>query len=450
MIDQIPMSLESEQSVLGALLTDSDALDRIADLKTEHFYRHDHRLIFTEICMQSAAGKRVDVVTVFEALRGKIEDGLVYMNQLVQSSYSSANIVRHAGVITDRALKRSLISLGREMEEIASGHLDAEILVDQVAAKVEALARKQTQKEPRRLSDTLGNFVQAMEDRMAGKVKPIPTGYADLDSKLGGGLDRGTVTVVAGRPAMGKTAFGLGIARSVGVWGSSLILSMEMSEEQLNDRNIAALGKIPLGWIRQPADRSPDDKHYWAAMTHAFAQANDLNLYIDDQTALNMLAIRNKARKVKRKHGLDALIIDQLSFITGALSDKSWEAAGEYTRGLLQVAKELNIAVVLMCQLNRECEKRPDKRPVMADLAVSGSIEQDASTIIFLYRDEVYSPDSIDKGVCEVITRKQRQGEIGTVGLAFVGAQTRFEDMAFGYRLTQKPAQKRRGLAEAL
>jgi replicative DNA helicase len=229
---------------------------------------------------------------------------------------------------------------------------------------------------------------------------------------------------------MGKTAFGLGIARNVSEWGSSLFLSMEMSRDQVNDRLIAALGKLPIAWLRRPNDKTPEDRERFNNMTHAFQRAQDLNLYIDDQTALNMLDIRAKSRSVKRKQGLDVLVIDQLSFITGGASDKSWEVVGEYTRGLLQLAKELNIAIVLLCQLNRKCEERNNKRPMLSDLAVSGSIEQDAANVIFLYRDEVYNPDSQDKGVCEVITAKQRQGEPGIVGLTYIGNQTRFEDLA--------------------
>jgi replicative DNA helicase len=262
------------------------------------------------------------------------------------------------------------------------------------------------------MADMLGNYVDTIQNRLDGKIKPIATGFTDLDRRLDGGLERGTLTVVAARPGMGKTAMGLCLARNVSVWGCSLFLSMEMSKDQVNDRNIAALGHLPIAWL----------------MTAAFAKAQELNIYIDDETGLNMIDIRNKSRSVKRKAGLDLLVIDQLSFITGGESDKSWEVVGEYTRSLLRLAKELDIAVVLLCQLNRKCEERNNKRPQLSDLAVSGSIEQDAANVIFLYRDEIYNPDSKEKGVCEVITAKQRQGEPGIVGLTYIGNQTRFED----------------------
>lgn len=240
---------------------------------------------------------------------------------------------------------------------------------------------------------------------------------------------------------MGKTAAGLAISRNTAINGTSLILSMEMAKNQLNDRNIAALGRIPISWLKRPKEDAAD---YWARMTSAFSKAQELSMFIDDQAGANLIEIRAKARAVKRKAGLDVLVIDQLSFITG--SDKEqWQAIGDYTRGLVAIAKELDIAVVLLCQLNRDCEKRQNKRPIMADLALSGSIEQDSAVIIFLYRDEVYNPDSQDKGMCEWIIGKARQGQIGTVGLAYIGAETRFENAHQGWMPARYEAKPARG-----
>lgn len=444
--------IQAEFSVIGALIIDNDAIDRINDLEPSHFYNSDNRAIFSEIRKQITAGKRVDVITIFEQLKSEITDCLVLLNNIANSVGSSANISRYAEIITDKAIKRALVALGREIEDVvATGQKSGEC-VDLVASKIDALGQRKTAQEPQRLNDMLGNYVQTVEDRMSGKIKPIATGFTDLDVKLGGGMDRGTLTIVAGRPAMGKTAFGLGIARNVSYWGSALFLSMEMSKVQVCDRNISALGKLPLSWLRMPRDESPSDKQHWNSLTAAFSAAESLNLFIDDQTSLNVLAIRNKARQIKRKHGLDILVIDQLSFIVGANpSSPQWEAIGEHTRGLIQLAKELNIAVVLLCQGNREAEKRPNKRLGMADLAGSSSIEQDAATIMFLYRDEVYNPDSPDKGVCEVGISKQRQGATGMAGLAYIGEQTRFEDLQHGWQASEpKSYQKRSSLADHL
>lgn len=425
---KVPEAIHAEQSVIGALLIDNDALDRIADLTPEHFYRLEHRAVFTEICRQIAAGKRCDVISLFDALQTKIEDCLAYLNQIAQSVGSAANIARYAEMVIDRSIKRSLAAIGNEMWETSAE--PADVMVDRFAAKLEALAQRKTKQEPQRMSDMLGNYVDVIEARMEGKIRPIQTGFADLDARLDGGLERGTVTVIAGRPSMGKTALGLCIARNVSEWGTSLVLSMEMPKDQINDRNIAALGKLPVSWLRNPSDKGEDGRRMFDSMTHAFQRANDMSLYIDDQTGLSMLEIRSKCRSVKRRVGLDLIVIDQLSFITGSTADKSWDAVGEYTRGMLKLAKELNVALVLLCQLNRKCEDRTNKRPILSDLAASGSIEQDASNVIFLYRDEIYNPDSKDKGVCEVITAKQRQGEPGIVGLTYIGSQTRFENLA--------------------
>lgn len=445
-LNDLPKSSEAihaEQSVLGALLIDNEALYRIPDLQPEHFYRNDNREIFAEISRQIVAGKKCDVITVFDVLGSKVEDCLVYLNQLTQSVFTSSSVGRYSDMVIDRAMKRSMASLGGEMMELQGSPEDATVLVDRMAAKLEALSHKKTVQEPQKLGDMLSPYMDVIQDRMDGKIKPIQTGFVDLDKRLDGGLERGTLTVVAARPGMGKTAMGLGMARNVSTWGSSLFLSMEMSRDQVNDRNIAALGKLPIAWLRRPDDNPMN----WERMTSALRAAQEMNLFIDDQTALNMLEIRSKARSVSRKNGLDLLVIDQLSFITGGESDKSWEVAGEHTRGLLGLAKELNIAVVLLCQLNRKCEERTNKRPILSDLAVSGSIEQDAANVIFLYRDEIYNPDTHDKGVCEVNTAKQRQGEPGVVGLAYIGSQTRFEDLANWQRREEEPPRRTRGFA---
>jgi len=444
---KISHSIESEQSILGALLIDNNALDRIANnFDVSHFYSFEHRIIYNEICKQIIAGKRADVITIGERIAEQMQDAMPYLLKMEHNTPSSAGIVRYASIVKDMAIKRALMAICDEGMEIAQRHDESSVLVDLVASKIELLSRNRIEKEPVRLADMLVNYAELIEDRLEGKIKPICTGYKDLDLKLGGGLDRGTLTIIAGRPASGKTAIGLGIARNVSFWGSALFLSMEMSESQVIDRNVSALGKIPIQFLRDPSKFTGTalEALHWAGMTSAFQKAQNLNLFIDDSTSLNMLQIRAKARKIKRLHGLDVIVIDQLSFITGAQSDKSWESMGEYTRACIQLAKELDVPVVLLCQLNRDCEKRTDKRPMMADLAVSGSIEQDAAIILMLYRDEVYNPDSMQKGIAEVIIAKQRQGAPGTVGLAYIGEQTRFEDLSHEWRQPEPEQRKTR------
>jgi replicative DNA helicase len=433
-------STAAEQSVIGCVLIDNGSIDRIGDLQPSHFYSREHQLVFAEMRRQISAGKTCDVITVYEALHAQVADCLPYLNACATSVGSTASISRYADTVIDRALKREIGKVGGEMMELQASAEPAGVIVDRIAARLEELAHAQTDQEPELLADSLASYVELLQARMDGKIKPIQTGYADLDKQLGGGVDRGTLSIVAGRPAMGKTALGLGLARNVAEWGTSLFLSMEMPKASVNDRNISALGKVPLGWLRNPQDKTPEEKARWNNVTHAFKRAQELNLFVDDQTGLSLLKIRAKARSVKRRKGLDAIVIDQLSFITGSDSDKLHEAVGEYTRGLLALAKELNVAVILLCQLNRDLEKRPNKRPQMSDLALSGSIEQDAENIIFLYRDEIYNPDSRDKGIAEIITAKQRQGQPGTVGLAYIGDQTRFEDLAYAWAPEQHQA----------
>lgn len=438
------VSIRAEQAVLGSLLYDSEAIDRVGDLEAAHFYRHDHRLIFEEIRREVMLGQRADPMTVFEALSDKVEDCLPYLAKLRASAVSTANIQRHASIISDKAGKRALVALGIEMQELGASHQASASCVDLMASKLESLAQTKTSNEPMRLNFMLTEYTDVLQRRMDGEIKPISTGHQALDEMLDGGLERGTVTVIAGRPGMGKTAMGLGIARNVSHDGCSLFLSMEMARNQVSDRNVSALGKIPLKWLRKPNE----NPLHWSAITAAFGKSAEMNLFIDDQTGLNMLEIRAKARMIKRRSGLDLIVVDQLSFITGGKSDKSYEAVGEHTRGLVALSKELDCAVILLCQLNRECEKRTNKRPIAADLAVSGSIEQDAANIIFLYRDEVYNPNTRDKGVCEVISVKQRQGEPGTVGLNYVGSQTRFEDMQYPWHpQEQEEVKPRRGFS---
>lgn len=441
------VSIRAEQAVLGALLVDNDAIDRCADLTADHFYRHDHRLIFAELQRQVSAGKRADPMTLFSALNDKIEDGLKYMATLRVSAASAANIKHHAEIVIGKANKRALAAIGIEAQELAASHEDASSCVDLVASKLELLAQQKTQFDPKLIGETMVDYLTMIENRMAGLHKPIQTGYLHFDEMMGGGLERGTLTVVAGRPGTGKTAFGLGASRNVAIAGGvSAIFSMEMAASQLNDRNMAAIGKIPLAWLRSPTENDSDSP-YWSQLTYATQKAQDMKMWIDEQAGMNMIELRAKARKIKRKTGLDLLVIDQLSFISGGDSDQEWQNIGKYTRGMIEVAKSLDIAVVLLAQLNRKCEERANKRPIMSDLAQSGSIEQDAANIIFLYRDVIYNKETQEPEIAEVISAKQRQGIPDTVGMRYNGSLTVFEDLPYRWapKQIEPPKAQKRG-----
>lgn len=428
------MSIEAEQSVLGGILADQHAFDRVAGLlEAEHFYRHDHRLIYEQIQKLSYANLLVDPITVHERLAaaGKGEMiGLPYLIQLRSTEPSGARVRTHADIVIEKAKRRHLLVLASEMQEaILNGAEEVKSIADTFVGSVENAVRMRTMQDPQRMSAMMTAYVEMIEARDLGHIKPVSTGLQDLNDKLGGGLDDGTLVVVAGRPAMGKTGFGMGLARAVVEGGgAALVLSMEMPAHQLLDRNVAAWGRIPMGVLRSNSEIDTNTK--WPALTRVIQSTLNYDLFIDDQTALSMMAIRAKCRKVKRTAGkLNLIVIDQLSFIAGSKLERRHEQVSEYTRALVALAKEMGCPVVLLCQLSRKVEERPNKRPQLSDLAESGSIEQDADTIIFLYRDEVYNMNSADKGTAEIIIGKKRNGSTGMARAAYIGEQTRFADL---------------------
>nr|WP_315467136.1 replicative DNA helicase [uncultured Undibacterium sp.] len=446
--NQTPRNIEAEQSVLGALLLDNDSIERLGDLRNEHFYRGEHRAIFDEIVKQISNGKTCDVISVFEVLQSKVEDCLVYLNQLAQNTPSSANIARYAEIVRDKAIKRGLISLGRKIEEttIASAE-GGSVLVDQFSSALEKLAQARVKQEPVKARDDLVKHIEEIELRMSGGTKAISTGYPDVDQKMSGGIRAGELIVLAARPKMGKTAMALNIALNIAAEYSVLILSMEMPRSQLHDRNLAVLGKIPLSNLLMPNQMTETD---WTSLTSAIQKMENMNLFLDDQGGLRLLDVRMKAKTVKRKHGLDVLVIDYLQLMDGDGDNRNSQIE-QITRGLKALAKELGIGIILLSQLNRDLEKRPNKRPQPSDLRDSGAIEQDADAVIFLYRDEVYNPDSMDKGICEVDVALCRQGAPGRAALAYFGEQTRFESLTRSWSpAAQDSGLKRRGLAAAL
>ena len=440
-------NVEAEQAVIGALLLDNDAVDRMGDLRAEHFYRGDHRIIFTEIIKQIVGGKSCDVVTLFELLGDRVDDCLPYLNSMAQNTPSSASIGRYAAIVRDRAIKRSLVALGHEVADMAAGSAeDAALLVDRVSSKLEKLAEARIKQEPVRAIDEMVEHIEELERRREGTgAKAISTGFEDLDKRLSGGLRRGELIVVAARPKMGKTAFSLNVANNIARDHGVLVLSMEMPKAQIHDRNLASLGHISLSNLLQPAQMTDAE---WAGLTLAVQKLTDMNLFLDDQGGLRLLDVRMKAKQTKRKHGLDVLVVDYLQLREGEGDNRNAQIEG-ITRGLKALAKELDIAIILLSQLNRKLEERPNKRPMPSDLRDSGAIEQDADAVIFLYRDEVYNSDSADKGICEVDVALCRQGAPGRVALTYIGEQTRFEN-AFRWQPAAPKVPPRRGLVEHL
>jgi replicative DNA helicase len=443
-----PYSMEAEQSVLGALLRDNDAVDRLGDLRAEHFYIADHATIFRECMRQIVAGQSCDVVSVMVVLGDSIADAGRYLNEITQSTPSSANIGRYAGIVRDKAIKRGLIVFGRDVAEVAAESTDdSALLLDRASSRLEELSAARVRVEPVRASADLPAHIEVLEQRAAGGVKATSTGYPAVDAKLNGGLRGGELVVLAARPKMGKTSFALNVAANVAEQHSVLVLSMEMPRMQLHDRNIACAGHIPLPHLLQPALMTDQD---WTSLSHAAVKIERMNLFLDDQGGLRLLDVRMKAKGIKRRNGLDLLVIDYLQLMEGDGDNRNAQIEG-ITRGLKALAKELNICIMLLSQLNRRLEERPNKRPTPADLRDSGAIEQDADVVIFLYRDEVYNPDTPDVGVCEVDVALCRQGAPGRVALTYIAEQTRFDSLPRAWAPPARhESRPKRGLASHL
>jgi replicative DNA helicase len=446
-----PHSTEAEQSVLGALLLDNDAIDRIPELRADQFYRYDHRVIFECIARMIVANRRADVVTVYEALgtAGKVDQigGLPYLNALAQNVPGSAAIRRYAEIVIERAQLRGILSAVDEIGAMVhnrAGKTAAEIIAE-AQARFEPLAEARSF-EPKEVGPILTGIVEEIDARYHGAELPVvPTGFRDLDAKLGGGMRGSELIIVAGRPSMGKTAFSMAIAGHVAEEGGSvLVFSLEMSGKSLHQRNIARIGGIPLDHILDGKKIVEED---WPRLTHAVSVMSQMPMLVDDASGLTLAEIVSRSRAVKRRRGLSLILVDYIGLMTGGTDERQDLRIGSYSAGLKGLAKQLDVPVIALSQLNRGVEQRPNKRPTMGDLRDSGAIEQDADVVLMLYRDEVYNPDSPDRGTAEIIVGKQRNGETGPVRLAFAGQFQRFADLAPNYMPTprQAPEKARRG-----
>ncbi len=437
-----PHSIEAEQSVLGGLLLDNAAFDKIADLVGESdFYRDEHKRIYRQIRKLLERNKPVDVVTVAESLdlsgEGGETGGLAYLGELAANTPSAANIRRYAEIVRERAVLRQLVTAGDEIAGSALNPLgrDPKQLLDEAEARVFAIAeggfRHQTGfQHINPLLTQVVDRIQELHDRdNPSDITGVPTGYHDLDSKTSG-LQPGDLLIIAGRPSMGKTSLALNMAEYVAIEVGLpvAVFSMEMGGTQLAMRMLSSVGRLDAHRVR--TGRLNDDE--WSRLSFALGKMHEAPLYIDETPALNPIDLRARARRLHRQCGkLGMIVIDylQLMSVSGQGENRATEIS-EISRSLKSLAKELNVPVVALSQLNRSLEQRPNKRPVMSDLRESGAIEQDADVIMFIYRDEVYNPDTPDKGSAEIIIGKQRNGPIGMTRLTFVGEYTRFENFA--------------------
>jgi replicative DNA helicase len=432
-----PHSIEAEQAVLGGLLLDTQAWDQVGDSVTaEDFYRPDHKLIFDAIGELVGESKAIDVVTVSERLerRSKLAEvgGLAYLSTLVRDTPTAANVRAYSQIVRERALLRSLISAGNAIVSAVYSDegLSARELVNEAEARVFEIAERGSRRSDG--AQSVRSMLPALIDRIdewhnnPDKLRGVASGFLDFDRKTGG-LRGGDLVIVAGRPSMGKTTLAINMAENVAldpkVKGSVLIFSMEMPSEQLLTRMLSSVGGVPLHDIRSGRISDQD----WARISSATSQLQEARIFIDETAALTPTELRARARRVKREHGLDMIVVDylQLMQVTGTKENRATEIS-EISRGLKALAKELSVPVIALSQLNRSVEQRENKKPVMSDLRESGAIEQDADMILFIYREEVYDKNTPRKGEADIDLAKHRNGETGYFTLTFQGQYTRF------------------------
>ncbi|HEX4500452.1 MAG TPA: replicative DNA helicase [Scandinavium sp.] len=437
-----PHSIEAEQSVLGGLMLDNERWDDVAErVVSEDFYTRPHRHIFTEMAKLQEKGSPIDLITLAESLEreGQLDSvgGFAYLAELSKNTPSAANISAYADIVRERAVVREMISVANEIAEAGfdpQGR-NSEDLLDLAESRVFKIAESRANKDegPRNIAEVLETTIARIEklfQQPHDGVTGVNTGYDDLNKKTAG-LQPSDLIIVAARPSMGKTTFAMNLVENAAMLQDKpvLIFSLEMPSEQIMMRSLASLARVDQTRIRT----GQLDDEDWARISGAMGiLLEKRNMYIDDSSGLTPTEVRSRARRIAREHGgIGLIMIDYLQLMrVPSLSDNRTLEIAEISRSLKALAKELQVPVVALSQLNRSLEQRADKRPVNSDLRESGSIEQDADLIMFIYRDEVYHENSDLKGIAEIILGKQRNGPIGTVRLTFNGQWSRFDNYA--------------------
>ena len=424
-----PHSFDAEQCLIGSMILDQDCIDDVIELvqSSEFFYFQDHALVFDAILQIFNNSNPVDVVTISEHLGGKV--ALHEIAAMVKNTPSARNATSYAGVVVERYKLRMVIDASQEAKESAYAVESVDDICAKLSASLEAIDGGDCDRSSANMAEIGLEALEEMERKhnSDSDLVGFSTGFIDVDKKTGG-LCAGNLFILGGRPSMGKTAFSLNLVdHHLKNGGAGLMFSMEMSKVELYYRMLAANSGVSLGLIRQSKQMLDSQ---WAAVTAATARLKKYNFRIDEQSGLHLNQIRARCRAHKRRHGLDFVIIDYLTLMNLGSGEDRVNLIGEITKGLKIMARELDTCVILLTQLNRSLEKRPDKRPIMSDIRDSGAIEQDADVVAFMYRDEVYHPDTDQKGVAELILSKQRNAETGTVRLVFRGELQRFENYA--------------------
>ena len=432
-LNKTPNSIEAEIAVIGGLILDNEAWEQIADiLQVNDFYNQEHRKIFS--CIVNLVNDNVpfDVVTINEKANTDNDKSFsTYLSEIINQTPSAANIKAYANIVREQSILRQLISVSNNLiEKSRDGGIDSKALLDEAEQKIFNISEESLKANNgfQNINDLVKESLEQIEERAekGESITGVATGFSEFDNKTTG-LQGGDLIIVAGRPSMGKTSFAMNLSEYASLKNDAVtaIFSMEMSGTQLSTRLISSMGRINQQKIRTGKLTDED----WPRLTNAVALLSKANIFIDDTPALTPTDIRARARRLKREKGLDLIVIDYMQLMQ--LSNNSENRAtelSEISRSLKALARELDVPVVALSQLNRSLENRTDKRPIMSDLRESGAIEQDADLIAFIYRDEVYNEDSADKGKAEIIIAKQRNGPIFKTTLTFLGECTRFEN----------------------
>lgn len=447
-----PHSLDAERSVIGALLLDNSAFHKVVDvgLESQDFYLDSHGKIFQTIQELNYKNQPVDFVTLGDALKNKgiLEHvgGLTYLTGLFENSYSSAHIVHYSKIVKEKAILRRIISTANDLSEKAhDGVEDVELFLDEAEKSIFDITDAKIHTSFADIKQVMMENMSLIQELAERKttVTGLPTGFTDIDEKTSG-LHAGQLIVIAGRPAMGKTSFMLNIAEHAAIHAKATValFSLEMSKDELGFRFLTSQAKVNASKLKIGKLQERD----WKNLAKAASTLSESKIMIDDSAAISVLEMRARCRRLQAEHGLGLIIVDYLQLMKGNTkskggSDSREREISEISRSLKALAKELKVPVIALSQLNRGLENRPDKRPMLSDLRESGAIEQDADIVAFVYRDEVYNKDTIDKGIAEIIVAKHRAGSVGTVRLAWLPEYTTFSNLAPEYMQQQIPAQ---------
>jgi len=435
--DLTPSSKDAEMAVLSCLITNAGSWNNVVSRLTDaDFYFHENQIVFNALSTLLDAGDTIDVIMLSEYLKRdgtltKIGD-IKYLTQLKMLGASPEVVDSYITTVKDKSQLRMLQTLGQEMSSQAVANSDPTVLVEQLESQISKITQDDSTKKGG--FESLGGSINRVIDKIdamfdgEGDTYGVSTGFSELDH-LTLGLQPADMVIIAGRPSMGKTTLAMNIAENAGMKGSKVgVFSLEMPTDALTMRMFSSLGRIDQHKLRT----GQLDEEDWPRLTKAVSILNNIPIYIDDTPSISVSEFRARARRLHKEHGLDLIVIDYLQLMraTGKLVNNRTDEISEISRSIKAVAKELNIPIIALSQLNRSLEQRPNKRPVMSDLRESGAIEQDADLIMFVYRDEIYNEDSVDKGKAEIIIGKHRNGPIGMVPLLFEGQYTRFHDFS--------------------